>query len=152
MMPPAGGARFTRRNVHAAMGICIPPRSRPTNAMREEASHLAPKTTLDESEPEPEPENDDAAWARFAPKFKQLQKEAMDEWLDEVIAQGEEVTESEDEPDTEPVRPAPRVGGSTGAGRRGAAIGGIAGAAKTRKERAAPRPSGGSILDVFIGR
>jgi hypothetical protein len=92
--------------------------------------------------PEPEPDDDppepdeDAAWAKASPRLKGIFKETLDEWLSDHAATD-----------------APGDGAAAAGGGAGGAGGnGIAGAKDTKRQRSAPRPSGGSILDVLLGR
>jgi hypothetical protein len=93
--------------------------------------------------PEPEPEDDpppepdeDAAWAKASPRLKGIFKETLDEWLSDHAATD-----------------APGDGAPAAGGRPNGGTGGVGDALKDPKRtRTAPRPSGGSILDVLLGR
>lgn len=105
-----------------------------------------------ELEPEPEPNGDaeEAAWAKATPRLKAIFRESFDEYLAE-IAEGEEVPEPEPKPKPAGAGRAATVGPGAGLGARPAGDG-FAGAASTRRTGKAPRPSGGTILDLILGR
>lgn len=109
-----------------------------------------------------------AAWEKAKPRLKGLFRESLDEWINELAAtpvnrvaeeeapEEEEAEEADDagkEPDAERI-----IADARGAARpkRAAAAGGRAGAKPSIEAPAKParraRPSGGSILDVLIGR
>jgi hypothetical protein len=90
-------------------------------------------TDTDDDPPAPD---EDAAWAAASPRLKGIFKETLDEWLSDHAA-----TDA-------PGDGAPAAGGRTnGAGGAGGTDPKNAG-----RTRTAPRPSGGSILDVLLGR
>jgi hypothetical protein len=90
-----------------------------------------PDDAVDDAEPD-----EDEAWAQATPRLKGLFKETLDEWMTEHAP-------------TEPAGDgAPAAGGRAGGnGAAGDAIAKVA-----QRTRTAPRPSGGSILDVLLGR
>lgn len=101
------------------------------------AKPKAPPPADNDSDDISEPD-DDEAWAQASPRLKGLFKETLDEWMTEHAPTGDADT----------------GGGSAAAGRgTGGANGGIPDPTKDpKRQRTTPRPSGGSILDVLLGR
>ena len=100
------------------------------------AKPKAPIPDEEDDEDPPEPD-EDAAWAKASPRLKGIFKETLDEWLSDHAA-------------TEPTGDgAPAAGGRAG-GNGGTGI--LNDAKDAKRTRTAPRPSGGSILDVLLGR
>ena len=100
------------------------------------------------------PSNDDeAAWAKASPRLKAIVRESLNEWLAEndkpATAETDTEDEEEDAEDTDdrgkPAAAGKRIGRATAA----AAAGGKSGAPKRARQA---RPSGGSFLDIIIGR
>lgn len=90
-------------------------------------------------DPTPEPEPDDSEPDETAQKVR-LQgwmREAWDGWLEDLIANAPD--DDDDEPEPDPI-PAPKKTAKR------------IGLPPTPPRAKAPRPSGGSILDVLIGR
>jgi hypothetical protein len=102
-----------------------------------------PPEEPEEPEQQPPPGDEDEAWGRATPRLKALFRETLDEYF----AEGEK----ENEPDPEePKRPAAVGRVAAAAGRTGGRSTGLSPAkARTRQT---PGPSGGSILDIFLGR
>jgi hypothetical protein len=92
-----------------------------------------PDDDADDDPPEPD---EDAAWAKASPRLKGIFKETLDEWLSDHAAT-----------DTTGDGASAAGGGTNGAGGAGPA-----GTKDPKRQRTAPRPSGGSILDVLLGR
>lgn len=93
-----------------------------------------PDDTTDDTEPD-----EDEAWANATPRLKGLFKETLDEWMTEHAPTGDADT----------------GGGSTAPGRGTGGNGGagiIDPTKDPKRTRTSPRPSGGSILDVLLGR
>jgi hypothetical protein len=91
----------------------------------------------DEADDDPPEPDEDAAWAKAGPRLKGIFKETLDEWLSDHAA-----TDA-------PGDGASATGGGTANGAGGT---GAAGQKDQKRQRTSPRPSGGSILDVLLGR
>lgn len=99
-----------------------------------------PKAPAADEETDDAPEGDeDEAWANATPRLKGLFKETLDEWMTEHAPAGDAATGD----------------GAPPAGGRAGGTGGIIGKPDdptAKRSRTSPRPSGGSILDVLLGR
>lgn len=115
---------------------------------------MSPKATPEtEPEPEPEPEGDggdeeEKAWQRLAPKLKQLHRETLNEWLDEIAASAP--AEEKDEPETASGTSAGRVAAATGRpaggdGGTGSAVPKVGGREK------APGKAAGTLRSLLFG-